>query len=381
MNLKKPAPILIICTALLSTWVIGHRFILHKGESITPPFLTENTSIPEPPTAAAHSTQPNIRITERVPLSFGALVKGDNDQFIELTPDGSVFASGGITGQSQHSHIGATNLDNFSSNPLYRIQPGRLSFDINSLAEKSTVRVEFIDGDLGTGVNLSNLLIDVGPDTSDGLLPLPATTNNKIEFQATHSISQATVDLAFGGRLTLSDHSTGEINSPMNVNITVDNPQPEWTYCAREWRYCRIPGPAIVRYGAKGKYAFRFVSRYGIKCNNYKFGDPFRGIRKSCEYKLKSTPQPRVLATVYEHINYGGRSWDLSENGKFAITELQHSIGNDIISSIKVAAGYKLTACEHNFTGNCKTFTNNISNLITIGFNDVISSFEVSRAH
>jgi hypothetical protein len=51
--------------------------------------------------------------------------------------------------------------------------------------------------------------------------------------------------------------------------------------CAREGGYCAFEGPAIVRYGAGG----RFVSRRafnGIACNNSVFGDPFVGADKAC---------------------------------------------------------------------------------------------------
>jgi hypothetical protein len=52
-------------------------------------------------------------------------------------------------------------------------------------------------------------------------------------------------------------------------------------FCAREGGYCAFEGPAIVRYGAGG----RFVSRRafnGIACNNSVFGDPFVGADKAC---------------------------------------------------------------------------------------------------
>jgi hypothetical protein len=51
--------------------------------------------------------------------------------------------------------------------------------------------------------------------------------------------------------------------------------------CAREGGFCAFEGPAIVRYGAGG----RFVSRRafnGIACNNSVFGDPFVGADKAC---------------------------------------------------------------------------------------------------
>jgi hypothetical protein len=51
--------------------------------------------------------------------------------------------------------------------------------------------------------------------------------------------------------------------------------------CAREGQFCEFRGPAIVRYGAAG----RFVRRQGVNglpCNNQVFGDPAVGLTKAC---------------------------------------------------------------------------------------------------
>ena len=298
-------------------WLIVLSILQVSGEGVAEKTRSSDqaTSM-EPSFAAALNAQPTVSIKETIPLSFGALVKGDSRSFIELTPDGAVFASGEITGQSQYSHIGAANLTNFSSNPLYRIHPGRLSFDVSSVAQNGTVRVEFLDGDLSSGVSLSNLSIDVGPGTSGGLLRLPTTAKNVVEFQATDSFSQASVDIAFGGRLSLSKYSSGEVNTPVTVNISVEN------------------------------------------------------------------PSSAVLAMVYEHYDYRGRSWAITEEREFQIAEVRRNIGNDIISSIRVAPGYKLRACEHaHREGRCVVFTNDIPRLSAIRFNDVISLLEVLGKH
>ncbi len=52
-------------------------------------------------------------------------------------------------------------------------------------------------------------------------------------------------------------------------------------FCAREGGYCQFEGPAIVRYGAGGRFATRRAVN-GIPCNNATFGDPFVGADKAC---------------------------------------------------------------------------------------------------
>jgi len=341
----------------------------------------DDITLAEPNIAAAFSGNTNIEISQKQPLSFGSLVGGTEDLFIELTPDGHVFTTGKISGQSQHSHIGEKNLSTYSMNPRYRIHPGRLVFNVDHISENGTVRIDFRDGRISDGVDLSNLSINSGPNTSTDFMKLPATSSNRIKFQAIREISNGSIDITFGGRLTLTSNVGGEIAAPMDVNIAVENPVSEWTYCANEWGYCRIPGSAIVRYGANGRYFTRLVSRYGIWCNNLKFGDPIRGTRKNCEYQLKSHFQPQVLASVYQHINYRGETLELSDARRYEISELKQSIGNDVISSLRVTPGYLLKACQHNFSGRCVVFSTDNANLIKIGFNDEISSLEIIRTH
>jgi len=58
--------------------------------------------------------------------------------------------------------------------------------------------------------------------------------------------------------------------------------RPRWVNCARENGFCRIPFPTRVRYGADGYFTFLDVEGHGIPCNNRVFGDPARGLRKTC---------------------------------------------------------------------------------------------------
>jgi hypothetical protein len=57
-----------------------------------------------------------------------------------------------------------------------------------------------------------------------------------------------------------------------------------WTWCANEGGQCRVPGPALVRYGANGRYAERSVNQ-SIPCHNGAFGDPIEGMPKQCAYR------------------------------------------------------------------------------------------------
>jgi hypothetical protein len=52
-------------------------------------------------------------------------------------------------------------------------------------------------------------------------------------------------------------------------------------FCAPEGGYCRFQGPAIVRYGAGGRFTTRRAFD-GIPCNNNVFGDPYPGADKAC---------------------------------------------------------------------------------------------------
>lgn len=56
-----------------------------------------------------------------------------------------------------------------------------------------------------------------------------------------------------------------------------------WETCARENEVCRFRGPAMLRYGAQGRYLYREAEN-GLQCSNESFGgDPNRGANKRCE--------------------------------------------------------------------------------------------------
>lgn len=82
-----------------------------------------------------------------------------------------------------------------------------------------------------------------------------------------------------------------------------------------------------------------------------------------------------VLPVVFEHNDYAGRSQGLNV-GRYDISHL--AIGNDIISSVKVPAGWKVTLFEHaGFQGAAKVITANTPGLPD--FNDRASSLVVER--
>ena len=83
--------------------------------------------------------------------------------------------------------------------------------------------------------------------------------------------------------------------------------------------------------------------------------------------------------TVYQHVNFGGRSLDAGE-GNVSIQNLRASVGNDRISSIRVAPGYTVLACQHSrLRGRCETFTSDNNDFREISFNDVVSSLRIGK--
>ena len=63
-------------------------------------------------------------------------------------------------------------------------------------------------------------------------------------------------------------------------------PGPRWEQCANEHQVCNVPGPAEVRYGANGRFAFRNVNG-PVPCENSVFGDPAYGVVKACFVRVR----------------------------------------------------------------------------------------------
>ena len=105
-----------------------------------------------------------------------------------------------------------------------------------------------------------------------------------------------------------------------------------------------------------------------VDSNNNNIGD-------ACDLVNDSQP-----VTVYQHVNFGGSSLSVGEGDVTFGALRTSSVGNDRISSIEIAPGYVVFACQHGgFGGRCETFTGSVSNLRGINFNDVISSLRVSK--
>lgn len=60
-----------------------------------------------------------------------------------------------------------------------------------------------------------------------------------------------------------------------------------WITCAIEGEVCSVPGLATVRYGANGQYNILTDIETSVQCTNAVFGDPIRGERKTCQYRLQ----------------------------------------------------------------------------------------------
>lgn len=86
------------------------------------------------------------------------------------------------------------------------------------------------------------------------------------------------------------------------------------------------------------------------------------------------------VATVYEHINYGGKSLALAP-GKYNMADLERAgILNDTISSVKVNSGYSVVGYQDiSFGGKKWIIAKDTSSLLTLGANDIFSSIEVVK--
>ncbi len=76
----------------------------------------------------------------------------------------------------------------------------------------------------------------------------------------------------------------------------------------------------------------------------------------------------------YEHVNYQGASFCASIDSNWV-----GGAWNDRVSSVKVAAGYKVTLFQDiNYGGKSLVLNGDTTNLVTLGFNDAASSFKLT---
>jgi len=68
----------------------------------------------------------------------------------------------------------------------------------------------------------------------------------------------------------------------------------DWTECAAEGKDCRFAGTREVRFGGKGVYTSKIVTA-ATPCTTAAFGDPMRGLAKTCSYASVTAVAPAAL--------------------------------------------------------------------------------------
>lgn len=102
------------------------------------------------------------------------------------------------------------------------------------------------------------------------------------------------------------------------------------------------------------------------------------GIRVTVNGKEVAPQQNTGVCTVFEHINYGGKS----KSFDVGIHKLAGTDFNDIISSVKIQNGYSVVVYEHDQTrGKSTVYNSDIASLVNTGFNDVISTIEIVKGN
>jgi hypothetical protein len=130
---------------------------------------------------------------------------------------------------------------------------------------------------------------------------------------------------------------------------------------------------ALVRAVNEAKRAENKLTRYQTQPRQYQ-------TQPRIQSRTQLTAVPNPVVTVYEHCEYQGKSLELGI-GTHYHSFINSKGFNDTISSIKVPAGLKVVAFEHDqFQGRQWTFTTDNSCIVNVGANDTISSIIVSRA-
>lgn len=97
------------------------------------------------------------------------------------------------------------------------------------------------------------------------------------------------------------------------------------------------------------------------------------GLVLTASFALPLSAQAKECAKIYEHVDYEGMSWSVSDGDNI------NWIGdtwNDMISSFKVRSGCSFTIYEHaRFEGAWQTFTSNVRNAVDARWNDYVSSY------
>jgi spore coat protein U-like protein len=69
-----------------------------------------------------------------------------------------------------------------------------------------------------------------------------------------------------------------------------------WTACGNEGATCSFSGIREVRFGANGTYTSKVITG-STPCTSAVFGDPVRGVAKSCAYSSATSPAPTTGAS------------------------------------------------------------------------------------
>ncbi len=96
-----------------------------------------------------------------------------------------------------------------------------------------------------------------------------------------------------------------------------------YSYCARENGTCSFSGTKNVAYGANGKFSYRTATD-GVSCDNGIFGDPIRGVVKTCYVG----PEPYTFCSnEYQSCRFNGtRNIAYGANGKFFYRTASQSV-------------------------------------------------------
>ncbi len=144
---------------------------------------------------------------------------------------------------------------------------------------------------------------------------------------------------------------------------------PAWHFCVNEGQTCTFAGTRLIRYGADGKYVYKTATG-SIGCNNTVFGDPIRGVVKSCWISTTPSPynQDAALYTLTFRDEFNGTALDTNKWRDYIWYE-QSATTHDY----GVEGGYLKIWPERNAAGN---FANRI--LVTQGkFEQAYGYFEM----
>ena len=106
-----------------------------------------------------------------------------------------------------------------------------------------------------------------------------------------------------------------------------------WTACANEGATCSFSGTREVRFGANGVYTSKVISS-STPCTTAVFGDPIRGVAKSCSYSSVTTTTSAPVSSAPTFTACSSENGTCSFSGK---REVRY--GTSTIYTSKVVSG------------------------------------------